>query len=191
MKNLGETHSHWCLNAERYKSVNHLHWCLNTELANLLITYIGAWTLSIQICESLTLVPEYWVYKSVNHLLWCLNTDMKKFARNSLALVPEHWAYKSVNHLYWFLNTELTDLWITYIDAWILILQICESLTLVPEYWAYKFVNHLHWCLNTELTYLWITYIGAWILTPLSTVAPASVTCRCLERDSVLAIFGL
>lgn len=36
-----------------------------------------------------------------------------------------------------------------------------------------------------------ITYIGVWILTPLSTVAPVSVTWRCLELDSVLAIFGL
>lgn len=50
-------------------------------------------------------------------------------------------------------------------------------------------------CRYSDLTILQtrkrVSYIGVWILTPLSTVAPVSVTWRCLERDSVLAIFGL
>ena len=142
--------------------MSHLPWCLNTNLTNIWITYFGAWILSLQTCESLTLVPEYWAYKSVNRLFgaWILSLQICE----SFSLVPEYWAYKSVNRLHWCLNTELTNMWITYIGAWTLSLQICESLTLVPEYWAYKSVNHLHWCLNTNLKNMWITYFGVWIL---------------------------
>jgi hypothetical protein len=61
--------SDWCLNTDINKSGRdsltlmrewQSLWCLNIDLRYVWENYIGAWILTIQICESLSLVFEYW-----------------------------------------------------------------------------------------------------------------------------------
>lgn len=65
----------------------------------------------------------------------------------------------------------------------------------LPKYFGITYASDNMLCRYSDLTIFQtrkrVSYIGVWILTPLSTVPPVSVTWRCLERDSVLAIFGL